>query len=277
MEKIREALDRARQERGESPPVTARSAAVATSAAPLPELDVRVSAGGAVARYFEPDLEHLARHRVLAPNAIGPVADAFRLLRTQVLDRMQERGWQTIGVISPRSLDGKSTIAANLAITIASDPRHTSLLVDLDLRRPGIDRLFGMQSARGVEHILRGEASIEECLVNPVGYSGVRVLPAVSNVEGSSGLMTDGRCRVLVAELRERYANRVIVFDVPPVLDADNALLVAPQLDCLLLVVSEGITSREDVVRTLQLTHRTPVVGTVLNRSSAMPRADVRG
>ena len=71
----------------------------------------------------------------------------------------------------------------------------------------------------------------------------------------------------MVSELRERYADRIVLFDMPPVLEADDAVTLAALFDCLLLVVSEGKTAREDVARALTLVKDTPAIGTVLNRS----------
>ena len=71
----------------------------------------------------------------------------------------------------------------------------------------------------------------------------------------------------MVSELRDRYLNRIILFDMPPVLEADDAVTLSALFDCLLLVVSEGKTAREDVARALTLVKDTPVIGTVLNRS----------
>lgn len=282
MDKISVAVDVARE--NGSDPFAARGIANAARhslGSPLAEQAERAlqAEGGANGsrvgrgRAFDPDPAWLERHRVLSHGVSGSVASAYRLLRTQVLDRMREHGYQTLGIVSPRAGDGKTTVAANLAITITSDPRHTALLVDLDLRNPGVASLFGIEPEIGVEHVIRGEADVEAALVRPTGYEGLRLLPAAGPVKGSSVLVTDSRCRALVGELRARYANRVTLFDVPPVLDADDALLVAPQLDCLLLVVGEDVTARSDVVRTLELTHRTPVIGTVLNRASDVPRS----
>ena len=71
-----------------------------------------------------------------------------------------------------------------------------------------------------------------------------------------------------MAELRSRYPDRIILFDLPPVLAADDALSFAPLVECGLVVATEGRTRRKDLVRTVELLHKTPLVGTVLNRAS---------
>lgn len=286
MEKIRQALDRARRNRAEISLDEADRALDAASARDQAVVD-RVGRGveappelqhddRALAREFSPDPAALVRYRILPPAAAGEAgagAEALRALRTLVMQRMREHGWQTIGVVSARSADGKTTLAANLAVAIASDPRHTALLVDFDLRQPGVARVFGAVPEVGVEDVLGGSSTIESCLLRPSTVPGLRLLPARQEVSNSSTLVASGRCASLVAELRARYANRVIVFDLPPVLEADDAVLAASVLDCVLLVITEGHTARADVVQALDLLRGTNVVGTVLNASSALPRA----
>ena len=286
MEKIRQALDRARRNRAE---VSIDDADRPLESAPARDQAVTELTGRTadvqqdlqhderpLAREFVPDSAALVRHRILPPAAAGETGaavESLRSLRTLVMQRMREHGWQTIGIVSARSADGKTTLAANLAVAIASDPRHTALLVDFDLRQPGVARAFGAHPTVGVEDVLAGSTAIESCLLRPSTVPGLRLLPARHEVSNSSTLVASGRCASLVTELRQRYANRIIVFDLPPVLEADDAVLAASVLDCVLLVITEGHTARADVVQALDLLRGTNVVGTVLNASSALRRA----
>jgi len=93
-------------------------------------------------------------------------------------------------------------------------------------------------------------------------------LPARSTMHNSSEAIAGRRGRELVAELRNRYPDRIVLFDLPPVLDADDALAFAPLVECGLLVVAEGSTRRENVLRCMELLRMTPIVGTVLNRAT---------
>src|SRR6202034_2845913 len=82
---------------------------------------------------YAPRPEILESHRIVDPSRSDPAAAAFRMLRTQVLQRMDDKGWRSIAVLSPNAEDGKTTTAINLAISLAHDHRHTVLLVDCDL------------------------------------------------------------------------------------------------------------------------------------------------
>jgi protein-tyrosine kinase len=99
------------------------------------------------------------------------------------------------------------------------------------------------------------------------GYERLTLLPARERVEHSSELLMSPATAEIVNEMRSRYANRIVIFDVPPVLQADDALAFARYVQAGLLVIGEGKTRRDDVTRTFQLLHDLPFVGTVLNGS----------
>ena len=177
------------------------------------------------------------------------------------------RDRNTLAVISPSPKDGKTFTAINLAIAIAGDTNHTTLLVDFDFRSPSVHQRFGIRPEIGVEQCLRGEATIAETLINPQGYPKLVLLPAREPVSNSSNLLSSERTRRLIRELKERYPNRVVLFDLPPVLGADDALAFAPQVDAALVVVGEEHTRREDLLRCFEIMRNIPIIGTVLNGS----------
>lgn len=209
----------------------------------------------------------LLANGVMPADVIGPAAHAFKMLRTQVLQRLRARGWNTLALISAVPDEGKTFTAINLAIAIAGDTNHTALLVDFDLRNPSVHQRFGIQPDIGVEQCLRGEASVSEALLKPEGYRKLLLLPARQPVSNSSELLASERSRQVIRELKERYTNRVVLFDLPPVLGADDALAFAPQVDAALVVVGEERTRREDLLRCFEILRDIPIVGTVLNGS----------
>jgi Mrp family chromosome partitioning ATPase len=219
-------------------------------------------------RTFEPSADLLESHRIVDASSATAAAAAFRILRTQVLQRMDEHRWRSLAVVSPGCEDGKTTTAINLAISLANDRWRTVLLVEFDLMRPKIAELFGIAPERGVDDVLRGEAQVEDCLYHPEGFDRLVVLPARNAIEESSETLAGPACRELVNELRERYPDRLLVFDLPPVLGSDDALAFLPQVQCALVVVAEGSTRRDDLLRCMELLRKIPVVGTVLNRAT---------
>jgi Mrp family chromosome partitioning ATPase len=223
------------------------------------------------ATWFAPivqlDEARLEREHILPPSAAGVNGAAYKLLRTQVLRRLDQLQANTLAVLSPSAAAGKTLTAINLAIAIAADLRRTALLVDLDLRGPNVHRRLGFEPVLGIEDCLQHDRPVQEAIVRVVGYERLAVLPARVAVEHSSELLTSERAARLVAELRARYSNRVIIFDLPPVLLADDALAFSRSVQAGLMVVSEGRTQRNDLMRSMQLLRDLPIVGSVLNGS----------
>jgi protein-tyrosine kinase len=274
MDKIRKALDLARLERtapGEPSLAAETSSAGAAVATVSPLRALPSSIVYTHTRVFSPSADALEGNRVICPGHAYPGAAAFRMLRTQVLQRMDAHGWRTLAIFSPRADEGKTTTAVNLAINLANDHHHTVLLVDFDFKQPTLAAKFGLSPEFGVDDALCGSAKIEDCLYHPEGFDRLVMLPARGTVEHSSEVLAGPRTRDLVVELQRRYAERVVVFDLPPVLAADDALAFAPLVDCGLVVAAEGRTRRADLVRTIELLNKTTLVGTVLNRAAEAP------
>jgi protein-tyrosine kinase len=272
MERIRRALELARAERE----VLRRAAGAggrrnADTIQVLSDIPVAQLASGSQpfsgSPELTPDPDVLRRSRLLGAGLRGPAAQAFKMLRTQVTQRMHQHRWNTLAVLAPTAGDGATTVALNLAMAIANDPRRSSLVVDFNLRHPGIASALGIPGEPGVEQCLMREYGIEEVFVRVNGYEHLLVAPAARAVAHSSELLASTSARNLVAELKTRYADRIVVFDLPAALESDDALSFAPQVDALLLVIAEGRTRIQDVERCFELLKNWPVVGTVLSRS----------
>jgi protein-tyrosine kinase len=266
MDKIRKALDLARLERQQQRDDAPR--ALESIGAVPPK---RVPIGGIVytcTRVVPLSPKHLEAQRIVSPGAVGPAAEGFRMLRTQVLQRMAAHQWRTLAMFSASPGEGRTTAAVNLAIQLANDRDHTVLLVDMDLRRPSVAATFGFAPEHGIEDVLTGRAEVPECLYHPEGFDRLVVLPARQPLSHSSEVLAGARCREVVAELRARYEDRIVICDLPPVLTTDDALAFAPHAECGLMVAVEGRTRRADLVRTIELLHKTPLVGTMLNRAA---------
>lgn len=278
MDRIRKALDLARLERAHGGPPPRldrpRPAEAAEAIGDVPATAVDASAAPIVyvqTSVFTPSDADLERNRVLSSGATGPAAAAYRMLRTQVLQRMDAHSWRSIAVFSPGAEDGKTTTAINLAVSLASDRLHTVLLVDFDFKRPAVAASFGLAPNAGGDDALEGRAPVAQCLYHPEGFERLVLLPARATLGNSSEMLAGPTARKLVSELRARYPERIVIFDLPPVLNADDALSFAPLVECGLVVAAEGRTRRNDLLRTIELLNRTPIVGTVLNRASNAP------
>jgi Mrp family chromosome partitioning ATPase len=214
------------------------------------------------------DEDQREHERILpAGGILGVTGGAYKMLRTQVLRRLKELKATTLAVLSASNGEGKTLSAINLAVAIAADPGYTALLVDLDLRNPNVHRRFGFEPELGVEDCIEQGREVRDAMVQVAGYDRLVLLPARGRVELSSELLATERMTELVLELRTRYPNRIVIFDLPPVLLADDALAFSRNIQAGLFVVAEGVTIREDIARSMALLRHVPIVGTVLNGS----------
>jgi len=215
-------------------------------------------------------LDRLAaqRHRLISGMGTDPVTIAYKMLRTQVLQRTRQHGWKTLAITSPAFGEGKTLTAVNLAITLAREVNRTVLLIDLDLQRPSVAACFGYVPSAGLADYLTGVAALPEILVNP-GIERLVMLPGRGRVENSSEALSSPKMTELVQELRDRYPERLVIIDLPPLLVADDALAFSPYVDAMLLVAEEGKTSRDDLRRAVKLLDGVNIIGTVLNKSTS--------
>jgi capsular exopolysaccharide synthesis family protein len=210
--------------------------------------------------------DFLRQQRIVAGIDSLEMSDVFRILRTSVLQRLNTSGGTTLGITSPSMADGKTVVAANLAISLSKLPQHTVLLVDLDLRRPNLHKVFGLDESPGLADYLLGQTPLPECLVNP-GIDRLVLLPSGPAQRSSSEILSSARMIALAQELKSRYPDRLVVYDMPPLLPTDDALVFLGNVDASLLVVEEGKTRRPEVQRALELLKDYRPIGTVLNKS----------
>jgi capsular exopolysaccharide synthesis family protein len=195
-----------------------------------------------------------------------PHANVFRQLRTNVLRQMREKKWTSIAVVAPTAACGKTFVTANLAIAIAMEVNQTVLVVDADLRNPRVGWQFGMEVEKGLLDYLNSDVPVEDLLVNP-GFDRLVVLPGRHTSGSSSEFLSLPKMSSLVEELKSRYQSRIILFDLPPLLTSDDALLFMPHFDAALLIVEDGMTTPEEINHSLSILEETNLAGMVLNKS----------
>lgn len=215
--------------------------------------------------------EVLGRNRVITGLNDPSVVNAYKMLRTQTLLRMRGNGWRTLAVTSAVSGEGKTLTAVNLAISLARDVNQTVLLVDLDLHRPSIARYFGYEPTYGLRDFLLDDVPLSEILITPQ-VERLSILPGGKPLGESSELLATPKMVRLAQELKSRYEGRIVIYDMPPLLDADDVLVFSPCFDAALFVVQEGKTRKTDLRNAMGMLEHIPVVGTVLNRAE-----DARG
>jgi protein-tyrosine kinase len=210
--------------------------------------------------------EILRRNRLLTAQSEDVLLQAYKVLRSRVLKRMQQEDWRTLAVTSPRQGEGKTLTAINLGISIAMKSDITVLLVDLDFRRPSLARYFAIEPGVGVTDYLVDKVKLRDALINP-GIERLVIFPQRDRTAGGSELLSSQKMNDMVRELRHRYESRIIIFDMPPAFVGDEVLTFSNIADTTLLVVEEGKTREQDIHLVYQHLEGTDIIGTVLNKS----------
>jgi Mrp family chromosome partitioning ATPase len=258
MERLELALNRARAERQNRNKLNAELLMRESAARPLVRSDTRV---------VELDPKHLAGNHIIANQLDHRMTDVFRSLRAQVLRCLGKNGVSTLGITSLGRGEGKTTLAINLAIAISMDINQTVLLVDADLRTPSVARYLGLDINAGLADVLAERATVAECLINP-GVPRLCILPAHDGIDNSAELLSSPQMLRLVHELKSRYADRVIIFDLPPLMTVGDTIGFLPIVDATLLVVRDGTVHGSDLRRMLGLLQEHNLIGTVLNAAA---------
>jgi len=218
---------------------------------------------------FDP---HAARENRLllgaaVPEDRGTVA-AYGMLRTRILHRARGNGWRTIGVTSAAPRDGKSLTATNLALSLAREANNVVVLLDLDMRNPSVCRTLGITPPNELRDYFEMRVDTAEDLFMSIGIDNLLIAGNLTATQNSAELLASTRLEELLQFIQSATTNPLIIMDLPPVLSPDDALVVAPRIDAIVLVASEGTTPREDLQRASELLAEFPVAGVVLNRST---------
>ncbi|MGO1499877.1 MAG: CpsD/CapB family tyrosine-protein kinase [Marinobacter sp.] len=218
-------------------------------------------------------LDHslMNRNRIVCINKDSPHSVAFDILRTKILRKMDENGWRTLAITSPTPGSGKTVVALNLAMSISYQMDRSALLVDLDLRRPKVAAYLGLSSGKSLNDVYRGGAEISEAMVNP-GMPRLVILPSYEPEARPAEILSSARTKDMIKELGQRYMDRVVIFDLPPLLSADDAMTVLPQVDCMLLVIGDGEVSESEIEESLGDLPALNIVGVVLNKAEVVNR-----
>lgn len=194
------------------------------------------------------------------------MSEAFRALRTSLLLSQPGRPPQVILVTSALPREGKTTAAANLAVTLAQLGDRT-VLVDADLRKPGVGRLLNLGGGKyaGLSSYLAGVSTLDLITVPHPSIANLSAIPTGPLPPNPADLLSSNKLAEAIAELRNKF--KFIVIDSPPVMAATDAVIVSVQTDGVLLVVRSGETPKEAFTRTRDLLNsvKCHILGVVLN------------
>jgi len=258
MEKIQQALERARQQRESADKnVTARQ----SHAEDVQSIEYTRT------KSIEGHTDLQRENRILSAMEHNEYADAFKILSTQVMQRMEEHQWSSIAITSVGDDEGKTTTAINLGISIAREIEYTVLLVDGNLRKPELHTYFGVTPELGLSDYLRDDVDLADILIRPGDIDHFVILPGGAPLMNSTEMLGSPKMCSLVDELKDRYPKRIIIFDMPPILNVADTVSFVPCIDCALIVVEDDTTKQVELEQAIDLLSVTNIVGTVLNKA----------
>lgn len=260
MERIQAAIQKAKEARDVAPPPAAGASRRATGGATGRPL----SGGWADLPVFTPDPARMERARVVTFADADPAHAAFDMMRARLLRAIQSNGWTSIGVTSPTPGCGKTTVTMNLAFSLAHLADMRAVLIDLDLRRPAVAQELGLPGERSVGAFLQGAATLGETFLR---YGdGLAIGASTAATRHSGDLLHGVSTGQALAGLKAALAPDVILYDLPPLLVADDAFAFLPHLDAVLLVAGAEKSRLDEVDRCEHdLAQTGKLLGVVLN------------
>ncbi len=221
-----------------------------------------------LARMQDPEAFAINERLVTHLKPRSPVSEAYRSLRTNILFTAPENPKHVILMTSSGPREGKSTSVANLAITFAQMGTST-LLIDADLRRPMLDKLFQVDQQPGLTNVLVGQKDISEIITRVEQVPNLHLLTCGINPPNPAELLGSERMRELLNQLREKFS--VILIDAPPVIAVTDPSVLARFVDGVVLVVRAAQTQRSAAVMAAEQLKRVeaPLLGLLLNGVSS--------
>ncbi len=265
MERIQEALAKARAERQQGSSTRTEHAA---PAAPNGRVDESWQALAPIRR----DVDVLKRNRVVAVES-GHAAAPYDLLRTKIMYQAQTNGWRRIAIVSPDPAAGKTTTLANLAFSFERQRDMRVMCIDLDLRRPNLHRVLGQTVEHSMADVLDGRVRFADHGMR----LGERVAFGLNGGAASrpSELLLSRAGRAGLDAIEQDYAPDLVFFDISPLNVSDDNIAFLQNVDCAIIIAAAETTptSRVDQAER-QVAELTNVMGIVLNKCRYTSDAD---
>jgi len=269
-----------------APPVPPAAAAAAAAAAPSPLraiLPEPVAAAPTRAardrrsKEVQLDMDLLFRQGYLVrETAQSLLADQLRIIKRPLLRNVHPEGGgaslrrpNLVLVTSALPGEGKTFFAVNLAMSIAMEVDHSVLLVDADVVRPAVLQRCGVKPAQGLMDVLCNPSLDLADVLLKTNVPKLSILPAGTAMKQSSEMLASAAMDRLLDELAQKYADRIVIFDAPPLLPTTESRVLAGRMGQVLMVVEANRTEQSRVAQAYAALEHCPVVMSVLNKTSA--------
>lgn len=259
MSRIEKALEKAAQ---------LRTAVPAASVAEKPPVDVVPVVKQGASRTIKIDCDNRFLTAIFDPNSAA--SEQYRKLKSTLVRLTNEDRFRNLLMVtSAIAGEGKSLTAANLAISMAQEYDLTVLLIDADLRRPRIHSYLGFEQTIGLSDCLQDGIDIGEAIIK-TDISKLSVISAGREVAKPLELFASKKMQEMMAEIKNRYNDRYVIIDTPPLLPFAETRSLAHIVDGVVFVIHEGFTPQENVIEAREVLKGCPVLGVVLNDSTAV-------
>ncbi len=278
MSKIEDALKKARSTKPSSNGTSLEPEfpLPATVKPPVPgtSLDLYIESQRSIARMkeFSPlSIGELAEQRIVTPGMEADgVSNAFREVRTKIVQAARGRNCSVlVTAVTPKA--GCSFVALNLAVAFSLDETKTALLMDSNLANPAFHNLHGPEDGPGLAEYLETDDLAAEKIIHPVGIHRLRLMPAGKKQNAGREYFTTVKMRRLLAEITERYPDRYLIMDAPPILSCPDARILADACDFAILVVPYGKATEAQIRNASQAIGPNKLFGVVFNDEPSLP------
>jgi non-specific protein-tyrosine kinase len=212
---------------------------------------------------INPDI--LEKNRVVSIDPDSKEIERYKILRSRIQQKAKNRKMNTIMITSPNRHEGKTVTTINMGFTFARDLKQTVLMVDCDFKGQDIHKYLGIESQYSLIDYFLDSTPLNELIIWP-GVEKLTLISGDRTVHESSELLSSEMMENLVREMGERYDDRYVFFDAPPILECSEAISMAPFMDGIIMVIEAGRTSKKDVRKAVSLIPEDKFLGFVLNK-----------
>lgn len=260
MERLQAALEKARASRPDARPAAEPGAAKP----PRRQRASNVEEAWASVEFHTIKKDKMRGQRIVAMSG-GREATAVDVLRTKMLQQMRQNHWRRVAITSPGSACGKTTVAINLATSMARQGELRTVLIDMDMRRPTMAKLLSIKDRPSFWDVVEGRVDFAQQAVR----LNDNVIASVNTAHAPepSELMASSAMKRTIERIEATFDPDVLLFDMPPMLVTDDNLAFFDKVDCALLVAAAESTTIQQVdVCERDLATQTSLLGVILNK-----------
>ena len=233
----------------------------------------------ALSRRVEIDLAALALAGIVSPNAPrSEIADQFRVIKRPLISNAMGKGTAKVAngnlimVTSALPGEGKSFTAINLALSIATELDYTVMLVDADVGRPSVMNVLGLPAGPGLLDLVVDETQDLSSVLLRTNIDKLTILPSGTPHPRATELLASEAMTRRLSDMATRYADRIIIFDSPPLLLATESRVLASHMGQIVMLVQAEKTLQSDVMQALATIETCPVKLMLLNKARVLPK-----